>query len=85
MQESAKGTGGYAKEVSAGFLRKQQEIVRARITASDAVITTAQVPGKPAPKLFPRETVLAMKPGAVVVDLAAEQGGNVEGSQAGRS
>ena len=78
MQESAEGAGGYAKEVSAEFLRKQQEIVRARIVASDVVITTALVPGKPAPKLVPRDTVLAMKPGSVIVDLAAEQGGNCE-------
>ncbi len=78
MQESAEGSGGYAKEVSAEFLRKQQEVVRARIVASDVVITTALVPGKPAPKLIPRDTVLAMKPGSVIVDLAAEQGGNCE-------
>jgi H+-translocating NAD(P) transhydrogenase subunit alpha len=78
MQESAEGAGGYAKEVSAEFLRKQQEVVRARIVASDVVITTAQVPGKPAPRLVPRDTVLAMRPGSVIVDLAAEQGGNCE-------
>ena len=85
MQESAEGAGGYAKEVSAEFLRKQQEIVRARIVASDVVITTAQVPGKPAPKLVPRDTVLAMKPGSVIVDLAGEAGGNCELAKPGET
>jgi NAD(P) transhydrogenase subunit alpha len=78
MTESGEGTGGYAKEVSAEFLRKQQEIVRQRILQSDVVITTALVPGRPAPKLVPAETVRGMHPGSVIVDLAAEQGGNCE-------
>lgn len=78
MQESGEGVGGYAKEVSAEFLRKQQEIVRARIVQADVVITTALVPGRPAPKLVPADTVRSMKPGAVIVDLASEQGGNCE-------
>jgi H+-translocating NAD(P) transhydrogenase subunit alpha len=78
LAESGEGTGGYAKEMSPEFLRKQQEIVRQRIVQSDVVITTALVPGRPAPKLVSAETVRAMRPGGVIVDLAAEQGGNCE-------
>ena len=78
MAESGEGAGGYAKEVSAEFLRKQQEIVRQRILQADVVITTALVPGRPAPKLVPAETVRGMRAGSVIVDLAAEQGGNCE-------
>jgi H+-translocating NAD(P) transhydrogenase subunit alpha len=76
MQESGEGQGGYAKEVSADFLAKQQEVLKARIAAADVVITTAQVPGKPAPKLVTEDMVKAMRPGSVLVDLAAESGGN---------
>jgi NAD(P) transhydrogenase subunit alpha len=78
MSESGEGAGGYAKEVSAEFLRQQQEIVRQRILQADVVITTALVPGRPAPKLVPAETVRGMRAGSVIVDLAAEQGGNCE-------
>lgn len=78
MQESGEGQGGYAKELSAEALARQQEIIRARITAADIVITTAQIPGKRAPRLVPKETVRAMRDGSVIIDLAAEQGGNCE-------
>jgi H+-translocating NAD(P) transhydrogenase subunit alpha len=78
LAESGEGTGGYAKEMSPEFLRKQQEIVQQRIVQSDVVITTALVPGRPAPKLISAETVRGMRPGGVIVDLAAEQGGNCE-------
>ncbi len=81
----AEGTGGYAKELSKEDLAKQQAIVAARIAASTVVITTALVPGKPAPRLIPRETALAMKPGSVIVDLAAEQGGNCELTKPGET
>lgn len=81
MQESGEGVGGYAKEVSADFLRRQQEIIHAHISAADVVITTALVPGKPAPKLVSVDMVKAMRQGAVIVDLAVEQGGNCELSE----
>lgn len=74
--ESGEGAGGYAKEMGEEFLRRQREILTEHLKAADVVITTAQVPGKKAPVLLTAEMVAAMKPGAVVVDLAAEQGGN---------
>lgn len=81
---SGEGAGGYAKEMGEDFLRKQREIVKSHVSAADAVITTALVPGRPAPRLVPADMVEAMHPGAVIVDLAAEQGGNCELSQADR-
>lgn len=82
--EDMQDAGGYAKEVTPEFLRKQQEIVRRHLVAADVVITTALVPGKPAPKLIPADVVRDMKAGAVIVDLAVEQGGNCELSEAGK-
>jgi H+-translocating NAD(P) transhydrogenase subunit alpha len=75
---SAEGTGGYARELTAEEKAKQQEVLDARIAAADAVITTAAVPGRPAPRLISRATIERMRPGSVVVDIAAEQGGNCE-------
>ncbi|HSM14397.1 MAG TPA: Re/Si-specific NAD(P)(+) transhydrogenase subunit alpha [Thermoanaerobaculia bacterium] len=75
---SAEGTGGYAKEVTKEFLDKQREILTGRIATADVVITTAQVPGKKAPVLMTRAMVEAMRPGTVVIDLAASTGGNCE-------
>lgn len=83
LAESGEGAGGYAKEMGEDFLRRQREILTRHVAAADAVITTAQVPGKPAPRLLTRDMVEAMRPGAVVVDLAAEQGGNCELTRAG--
>ena len=80
-EESGSGQGGYAREVSADFLKQQQEIVGRHVAQADAVITTALVPGRPAPKLLPAWMVEKMKPGAVIVDLAVEQGGNCELSE----
>ena len=80
---SAEGAGGYARELSAEEKAKQQEVLDARIAAADAVITTAAVPGRPAPKIISRATVERMRPGSVVVDIAAEQGGNCELTRAG--
>jgi NAD(P) transhydrogenase subunit alpha len=77
------GEGGYAKEVTPEFLKKQQAIVREHVIKADAVITTALVPGRPAPKLITAETVEAMKPGAVIVDLAVSAGGNCELTEVG--
>jgi NAD(P) transhydrogenase subunit alpha len=82
--ESGEGQGGYAKEMSAEFLRKQQEIVKAKVVQADVVITTALVPGRPAPKLVTKDMVEGMKPGSVIVDLAVEQGGNCELSEASK-
>jgi len=78
------GAGGYAKEASAEVLAKQREAVAKRVAEADVVITTALVPGKPAPKLVSADMVRAMKPGAVIVDLAVESGGNCELSELGQ-
>ena len=79
------GEGGYAKEVSKEFLAKQKELLEKHIAQADAVITTALVPGKRAPVLVSRAMVESMRPGAVIVDMAAEQGGNCELCQAGKN
>ncbi|HEX5661333.1 MAG TPA: Re/Si-specific NAD(P)(+) transhydrogenase subunit alpha [Polyangiales bacterium] len=79
--ESGEGQGGYAKEMSAEFIAKQQEILSARIAQADVVITTALIPGRPAPKLVTAAMVERMKPGSVIIDLAVEQGGNCELSE----
>ena len=75
---SADGAGGYARELTAEEKAKQQEVLDSRIAAADAVVSTAAVPGRPAPKIISRATVERMRPGSVIVDLAAEQGGNCE-------
>jgi proton-translocating NAD(P)+ transhydrogenase subunit alpha len=75
---SAEGEGGYARELTAEEKAKQQEVLEKHIAAADAVITTAAVPGRAAPKIVRKEAVARMKPGAVLVDLAAEGGGNCE-------
>ena len=83
-REIAQGKGGYARPMPADWMRRQGEAVHQRATQADVVITTALIPGRPAPKLISENTVRAMKPGAVIVDLAVEQGGNVEGIERGR-
>lgn len=82
---SADGTGGYARELTEEEKRKQQEVLDSRIAAADAVVTTAAVPGRPAPKIISRAAVERMRPGSVVVDIAAEQGGNCELTRAGET
>jgi NAD(P) transhydrogenase subunit alpha len=82
---SAEGTGGYARELTAEEKLKQQEVLDARIAASDAVISTASVPGRAAPRIISRAAVERMKAGAVIVDIAAEQGGNCELTRAGET
>jgi NAD(P) transhydrogenase subunit alpha len=79
----AEGVGGYARPMPPEWMQRQAEIIHERCKAMDIVVTTALIPGRPAPKLIKAATVAAMKPGAVIVDLAVEQGGNVEGSEAG--
>ncbi len=81
--ESGTGTGGYAKEMSEEFIRKEMEIFANQAREVDIIITTALIPGKPAPKLITAEMVESMKEGSVIVDLAAEQGGNCELTEAG--
>jgi NAD(P) transhydrogenase subunit alpha len=75
-REIAQGVGGYARPMPADWMRRQSELVHERAKAADIVITTALIPGRPAPVLLREETVRAMKPGSVVVDMAIEQGGN---------
>jgi len=83
-REIAEGKGGYARPMPEAWMRRQAEAVHQRATQADVVITTALIPGRPAPKLIREATVQAMKPGAVIVDLAVEQGGNVEGTERGK-
>jgi H+-translocating NAD(P) transhydrogenase subunit alpha len=78
IKESGEGQGGYAKEMSKEFLEAEYALFRAQAKEVDIVITTALIPGKPAPKLWFTDMVELMKPGSVVVDLAAERGGNCE-------
>ncbi len=83
--ENAETAGGYAKEMSDDFKRKQAELVSETLKKQDIVITTALIPGRKAPVLVTEEMVRSMRPGSVVVDLAVEQGGNCELSQAGET
>ncbi|RIK38197.1 MAG: Re/Si-specific NAD(P)(+) transhydrogenase subunit alpha [Chloroflexi bacterium] len=78
IEAQTQDAGGYAREASPELLRRQQEAMTNRAIRSDVVITTALVPGRPAPKLISEETVRQMQPGSVIVDLAAETGGNCE-------
>ncbi len=80
--KQAETAGGYAKEMSAEYKAKQAALVAAHIAKQDVVITTALIPGRPAPRLVSMAMLESMKPGSVVVDLAVERGGNVEGVSA---
>ncbi len=82
--KQAQTAAGYAKPMSAEYQKKQAELVASHIKAQDIVITTALIPGRPAPRLITRAMVESMKPGAVIVDLAAERGGNCELTEPGR-
>jgi H+-translocating NAD(P) transhydrogenase subunit alpha len=82
--ETLEGAGGYAREMTEDRAQRQRDLLAPYIAAADALITTAAVPGRQAPMLVTAEMVEAMKPGSVVVDLAAETGGNVQGSVAGK-
>lgn len=84
LEEDTVAAGGYAKEVSAAANQRTQAVIAEHIKLSDAVITTAQVPGRKAPLLVTEEMVAQMKPGSVIVDLAAEQGGNCACTEAGK-
>ena len=81
--KQAETSGGYAKEMSAEYKKKQADLVTTHIAKQDIVITTALIPGRPAPQLVSEAMVASMKPGSVLVDLAVERGGNVEGAKSG--
>ena len=83
-QEEGSGVGGYAKVMSEGYQKAQREVFAKQAEEVDIIITTALIPGKPAPKLITAEMVRSMKPGSVIVDLAAEQGGNCELTEPGQ-
>jgi len=84
LGETGEGAGGYAKELSEEAHRKEVQLLAKAVKENDIVITTAAIPGRPAPKLITAEMVRSMKPGSVIVDLAAETGGNTELTQAGK-
>ena len=84
-QEEGSGGGGYAKVMSEGFQKAQREMYAKQAREVDIIITTALIPGKPAPKLITAEMVRSMRPGSVIVDLAAEQGGNCELTEPGKA
>jgi H+-translocating NAD(P) transhydrogenase subunit alpha len=83
--EEAQDAGGYARELSKDHIRREKELIHKRALQADVIITTALFPGKPAPMLIDAETVAAMRPGSVIVDLAGEQGGNCELSVPGET
>ena len=84
-REIAKGAGGYARPMPPEWMKRQAELVHERAKQADIIITTALIPGRPAPVLISEETVKAMKPGSVIVDLAVEQGGNCPLSELGKT
>ena len=83
--KQAETAGGYAKEMSKEYQAKQQALVEETLLKQDIVITTALIPGRPAPKLISEKMIKSMKPGSVIVDLAVERGGNCAGAQAGKT
>jgi proton-translocating NAD(P)+ transhydrogenase subunit alpha len=82
--EQAETAGGYAREMSEDYKRRQGELIQKHAQKADIVITTALIPGKPAPRLITDETIKAMKPGSVIVDMAVEAGGNCSMSELGK-
>jgi NAD(P) transhydrogenase subunit alpha len=84
LGETGEGAGGYAKELSEEAHRKEVELLAKAVKENDIIVTTAAIPGRPAPKLITADMVRSMKPGSVIVDLAAETGGNTELTQAGK-
>jgi NAD(P) transhydrogenase subunit alpha len=85
LEINAEGQGGYARELTPEEKEKEQQMVSAAVARADIVITTAAIPGRKAPVLITRETVSMMRPGAVIIDMAAESGGNCELTQAGKT
>ena len=84
IEEEGEGKGGYAKQMSDKFLEMEMELFAKQAMEVDIIITTALIPGKPAPKLITKGMVESMKPGSVIVDLAAEQGGNCAMTEPGK-
>jgi NAD(P) transhydrogenase subunit alpha len=84
LEEETVAAGGYAKEISEASKQRTQEVLAEHVKSADVVITTAQVPGKKAPLLVTEDMVQQMQPGSVIVDLAAEQGGNCAGTEPGK-
>ena len=84
LDAQADGQGGYAKELTEDRVKRQQELLTPYVTAADVIITTAAIPGRPAPRLITSAMMKEMKNGSVIIDLAAETGGNVEGSVPGK-
>ena len=84
FEEEGSGAGGYAKVMSKEFIEAEMALFRAQAAEVDIIVTTALIPGKPAPKLITRDMVESMRPGSVIVDLAAEQGGNCELTEPGK-
>jgi NAD(P) transhydrogenase subunit alpha len=83
--KAAETAGGYAKEMSAEYRAKQAELVASHVAKQDVVVTTALIPGRPAPRLLTEAMAASMKPGSVIVDMAVERGGNVEGVEPGKA
>jgi NAD(P) transhydrogenase subunit alpha len=84
-KEIAQGAGGYARSMPADWMRRQAELVHERAKLADIIITTALIPGRKAPTLISEDTVKAMRPGSVIVDMAVEQGGNCPLSELGKT
>jgi NAD(P) transhydrogenase subunit alpha len=84
-RQIAEGVGGYARPMPEAWMKRQAAMVAERLKQADIAITTALIPGRPAPRLISAETVAQMKPGAVIVDMAAERGGNCELTEAGQT
>jgi NAD(P) transhydrogenase subunit alpha len=84
-KDIAQGSGGYARSMPADWMRRQSQLVHERAKLADIIITTALIPGRKAPELITEETVKAMKPGSVIVDMAVEQGGNCSLSEYGKT
>jgi NAD(P) transhydrogenase subunit alpha len=85
LEINAEGQGGYARELTPEEKEKEQQMVSAAVSRADIIITTAAIPGRKAPVLITKETVATMRPGAVIIDMAAESGGNCELTQAGKT
>jgi H+-translocating NAD(P) transhydrogenase subunit alpha len=85
LEINAEGQGGYARELTSEEKEKEQQMVSAAVARADIVITTAAIPGRKAPVLITKETVVTMRPGAVIIDMAAESGGNCELTRAGET
>ena len=85
QNEEMETSGGYAKEASEDYKKKQAEMMRDALKKNDIVICTALIPGKPAPRILTEELVKLMKPGSIIYDLAAEQGGNSAFSEVGKT